>query len=89
MRVHKSRVLIIMFLLFILLILLHLSSCRHISWEEKEETMEGRTRTRTKSRCPFGTITYNSAEIKDKNKVGGFQAVSHTATPGGPNPLHN
>ncbi|KAG4941724.1 hypothetical protein JHK87_045595 [Glycine soja] len=86
MGVHKSRFLIIMFLLFILVILLHLSSCRHISRGDKEKIMEQRTRTS----IPFSSFphSYNSAEIKD-NKVSGFHTVSHTATPGGPNPLHN
>ncbi|KAK7364322.1 hypothetical protein VNO80_12881 [Phaseolus coccineus] len=84
MGVHKSRFLTIMFLLLILAILLHLSSCRHISWGFKEEMKEQRTRTR----FPFSSHTFNSAEIKE-NKVSGFHTVSHTATPGGPNPLHN
>ncbi|RZB91993.1 hypothetical protein D0Y65_024134 [Glycine soja] len=50
MGVHKSRFLTTIFLLFILVILLHLSSCRHISWGLKEEIMEQRTRSRLKSR---------------------------------------
>uniref|UniRef100_K7LDU4 Uncharacterized protein n=1 Tax=Glycine max TaxID=3847 RepID=K7LDU4_SOYBN len=63
MGVHKSRFLTTIFLLFILVILLHLSSCRHISWGLKEEIMEQRTR----SRFPFSSFphSYNSAEIKD------------------------
>ncbi|BAU02352.1 hypothetical protein LR48_Vigan10g078200 [Vigna angularis] len=86
MAVHKSRFLTIVFLLFILAILLHLSSCRHISWELKEEFKKPRTRTR----FPFSSFphSFNSAEIK-QNKISGFHTVSHTATPGGPNPLHN
>jgi len=81
-----------MFLLFLLAILLHLSSCRHISRGFKEEIKEQRTRTR----FPFSSFshTFNSAEIKEikeikEHKVSGFHTVSHTATPGGPNPLHN
>ncbi|KAK7380294.1 hypothetical protein VNO78_32802 [Psophocarpus tetragonolobus] len=87
MEVHKSRVLIIMFIFFILVIL-HLSCCRFIWGVNEEEIMEERTRTRT--RFPFSSFphSYNSAEIKH-NKVRRFHTVSHTATPGGPNPLHN
>ena len=88
MRVHKSSALIIMFFLFIILVILHLSSCRHISWGGKEE-MEERTRTRFLSSFPkaFGT-NYHTTEVK-ANQVSGFHTVKHTATPGGPNPLHN
>jgi len=77
-----------MFLLFILAILLHLSSCRHISWGFKEDMKKPRTSTS----FPFSSSfphSFNSAQIKENNKVSGFHTVSHTATPGGPNPLHN
>ncbi|CAJ2666667.1 unnamed protein product [Trifolium pratense] len=83
MRVHKSIVLIIMFFLLILLIL-HLSSWRHISFDDKEDIMEERRR-RMKFPFPFPQAY---EEFKDK-RVSGFQIVSHTSTPGGPNPLHN
>ncbi|KEH26407.1 hypothetical protein MtrunA17_Chr6g0470671 [Medicago truncatula] len=74
MRVHKSMVLIIMFLLLLILLVLHLSSSRH---------MEERTRVKFPLSFP-----QSFEEFKDK-KVSRFQIVSHTSTPGGPNPLHN
>jgi hypothetical protein len=83
MRVHKSIVLMIMLLL--ILLVLHLSSSRHISFDDKEEIMEERRRRRMK--LPF-TFPQAYEEFKDK-RVSGFQIVSHTSTPGGPNPLHN
>jgi hypothetical protein len=87
MRVHKSIVLMIMLLL--ILLVLHLSSSRHISFDDKEEIMEERRRRRRRRRMklPF-TFPQAYEEFKDK-RVSGFQIVSHTSTPGGPNPLHN
>jgi hypothetical protein len=86
MRVHKSIVLMIMLLL--ILLVLHLSSSRHISFDDKEEIMEERRRRRRRRmKLPF-TFPQAYEEFKDK-RVSGFQIVSHTSTPGGPNPLHN
>jgi hypothetical protein len=85
MRVHKSIVLMIMLLL--ILLVLHLSSSRHISFDDKEEIMEERRRRRRRMKLPF-TFPQAYEEFKDK-RVSGFQIVSHTSTPGGPNPLHN
>jgi hypothetical protein len=86
MRVHKSIVLMIMFLL--ILLVLYLSSSRHISFDDKEEIMEERRRRRRRRmKLPF-TFPQAYEEFKDK-RVSGFQIVSHTSTPGGPNPLHN
>jgi hypothetical protein len=85
MRVHKSIVLMIMFLL--ILLVLYLSSSRHISFDDKEEIMEERRRRRRRMKLPF-TFPQAYEEFKDK-RVSGFQIVSHTSTPGGPNPLHN
>jgi len=42
---------------------------------------------RTRVKFPF-SFPQAFEEFKDK-KVSGFQIVSHTSTPGGPNPLHN
>jgi hypothetical protein len=72
-----------MFLL--ILLVLYLSSSRHISFDDKEEIMEERRRRRMKLPFPFPQAY---EEFKDK-RVSGFQIVSHTSTPGGPNPLHN
>lgn len=94
MRVHISTVLITMLLLFVLVIL-HLSTRRQIPWgASKEEIIEERTRTRFPFSFPqpFGSTNhhYTEDQIKDNNKVStGFHAVSHSSTPGGPNPLHN
>jgi Tfp pilus assembly protein PilP len=85
MRVHKSIVLMIMFLL--ILLVLYLSSSRHISFDDKEEIMEERRRRRRRMKLPL-PFPQAYEEFKDK-RVSGFQIVSHTSTPGGPNPLHN
>ncbi|KAI4351768.1 hypothetical protein L6164_006090 [Bauhinia variegata] len=89
MRVDKSSVLLLFISFLVMLVILHLSSCRHLLWTSKEE-MEDRARTRFLSSFPqaSGTSNYYSAKSEDI-KVKGIRSVSFTVTPGGPDPLHN
>ncbi|RXI08425.1 hypothetical protein DVH24_022569 [Malus domestica] len=71
--------------------LVHVSSCRRITWSwHGSEDPEPRLRAKFSSLFArrLGAGSHSSAGFGYK-KMNGINVVAHKAVPGGPNPLHN
>ncbi|KAB2609955.1 hypothetical protein COP2_001985 [Malus domestica] len=89
MRIHKLSPIILF--LVVIIALVHVSSCRRITWSwHGSEDPEPRLRAKFSSLFArrLGAGSHSSAGFGYK-KMNGINVVAHKAVPGGPNPLHN